>query len=109
MSDKNLLIGDTTYPHTPAFPKDLIGQLRFCAEEMASSSGHSICTIVMVKASLRIERLESELAEVQQDRVRYYWLQDWLESKVDSTEVFYQAKTRSAYNQAIDAAIKEGK
>jgi hypothetical protein len=35
MSDKNLLIGDTTYPHTQStFPTELIDQLRFCANAL---------------------------------------------------------------------------
>ena len=104
MSDKNL-IGDTTYPHTPSLIKRWAIDPEWQHEDIEILEDDSGAWVTYKDHKDRIERLESELAEVQHDRVRYYWLQDWLESKVDSTEVFYQAKTRSAYNQAIDAAI----
>lgn len=71
---KNLFLGaGTVHAIEPVLPTGLVDQLRFCAEAMVSSSGHSVCTIAMGKASLRIEQLERELAEAQKYANRYSW------------------------------------
>ncbi len=58
------------------------------------------------------ENVLNELAEAKKDQARYYWMQDWIESRVKGTKEFLRAKTRSDFDQAIDAAIasiQEGK
>ena len=55
----------------------------------------------------RIMELEADLAESRKDQVRYQYVIDWLESNVIATAAFTHARTRSEYDQAIDAAIKE--
>ena len=57
--------------------------------------------------TLRIERLEIQLAEARKDQARYQYVIDWLESNVIATAAFTHARTKSEYDQAIDAAIKD--
>jgi hypothetical protein len=54
-----------------------------------------------------IKQLEQELAEAKKDQARYQYVIDWLESNVIATAAFTHARTKSEYDQAIDAAIKE--
>jgi hypothetical protein len=54
-----------------------------------------------------IKQLEQKLAEARKDQVRYQYVIDWLESNVIATAAFTHARTKSEYDQAIDAAIKE--
>ena len=105
MSDKNLLIGNTNYPHlSQSTNENICAQLRELAPELVEHHTKQI-----VFAVDRIEQLERELADAQKDAKRYYWLQDWLESKTSCTLVFCKAVSRQEYDQAIDAAIQEGK
>ena len=52
-------------------------------------------------------QLEADLEDARKDHARYQWIQDWLESSISATPAFCKAVTRSEYDQAIDAAIKE--
>ena len=61
----------------------------------------------IVQLQNRIAQLEADLAEARKDHARYHWIQDWLESSISATPAFCKAVTRSEYDQAIDAAIKE--
>ena len=56
---------------------------------------------------IRITQLESDLAAAKKDQARYQYVIDWLESNVIATAAFTHARTKSEYDQAIDAAIKE--
>lgn len=56
-----------------------------------------------------VAKLESQLAEAKKDQARYYWMQDWIENRVRATKEFLRAKTRSDFDQAIDAAMQEWK
>lgn len=55
----------------------------------------------------RIAQLEADLAEARKDQARYQYVIDWLESNVIATAAFTHARTKSEYDQAIDAATKE--
>lgn len=55
----------------------------------------------------RIAQLEADLADARKDQARYQYVIDWLESNVIATAAFTHARTKSEYDQAIDAAIKE--
>jgi len=55
----------------------------------------------------RIQELEQQLAEARKDQARYQYVIDWLESNVIATAAFTHARTKSDYDQAIDAATKE--
>jgi hypothetical protein len=59
----------------------------------------------LVVAANTVDELESQLAEAKKDQARYRWMQDWHEDRVKGIREFYMAKTRSEYDQAIDAAI----
>lgn len=52
-------------------------------------------------------QLEADLADAKKDQARYQYVIDWLESNVIATAAFTHARTKSEYDQAIDAAIKE--
>jgi len=58
-------------------------------------------------AESRIAQLEADLAAARKDQARYQYVIDWLESNVIATAAFTHARTKSEYDQAIDAAIKE--
>ena len=96
---ENLFLGDSTYLHTPE--QTLPMRLR-CNED----NGLTLETdCLMSEAADRIEQLERELAEAQKDTKRYYWLQDWIESRTNATSAFCKAVSRQEYDAAIDAAI----
>lgn len=59
--------------------------------------------------SNHIEQLEQKQAEAIKDQSRYQYVIDWLESNVTTNAAFTHARTRSEYDQAIDAALKEDK
>lgn len=54
-----------------------------------------------------VAQLEAALADARKDQARYQYVIDWLESNVIATAAFTHARTKSEYDQAIDAAIKE--
>lgn len=61
----------------------------------------------IVQLQNRIAQLEADLADARKDQARYQYVIDWLESNVIATAAFTHARTKSEYDQAIDAAIKE--
>jgi hypothetical protein len=108
MSDKNMFLGDSAYPHTPkTFPTELIDQLRFCANALETEYGYNIFSIAIAKSIDRIEQLERELAESKKGHARYEYMRKltpnsfkclWLEN--------LDGKAR--FDDLVDAAIKEG-
>ena len=87
MSDKNLLIGDTNYPHT----SDMT------LTEMLRSGTYSMITLA---AADRIEQLERELAAEKIGHARYQHVRNM------PKESFIDIKGNcEAFDKAIDAAI----
>jgi hypothetical protein len=120
MSDKNLLIGDTTYPHTPStFPTELIDQLRFCANALETEYGYNIFSIAIAKSIDRIEQLERELDQEKTDcteallefataQSRYEYVRKLNAHQFQ--EIFMRNLAGSGhFDDVIDAAIKESK
>lgn len=76
------------------------GSFSWRDEEKAFNAG-------LLAQSDRIKELESQLEEAKKDQARYQYVIDWLESNVIATAAFTHARTKSEYDQAIDAATKE--
>jgi hypothetical protein len=97
MSDKNLLIGDTTYPHTPITLK------------MIPSAQSTVVLPSRVVDALhdRIEQLERKLADAQKDAERYRFL-NYLGCIFDIDGEEYKV-CEFRMNDVIDAAIQDGK
>ena len=94
---EHLFLGDSTYPHTPAFPTGLADQLRFCANAFDNEFGHNLFSLTITKSAERIEQLEREL---KQEKTRYTGCFHMLIAEQDSN---------AAMQSKIDAAISEVK
>ena len=127
---ENIFFGDTTYPHIPdaedhpVLVIDAAGNpvLETCGSVKAPANYSFECVNNFVHCEdpqyeelqylalgmvTRIAQLETELAEARKDQARYQYVIDWLESNVFAPAAFTHARTRSEYDQVIDAAIKE--
>ena len=104
MSDKNLLIGDTTYPHLAASTNENIcAQLRKLAPDLVEHHTKQI-----VFAADRIEQLERELIEAKKGHARYEYVRKLNAHQFQ--KIFTMNLTSAVrFDNFIDAAIKKPK
>jgi hypothetical protein len=98
MSDKNLLIGDTTYPHTP---EPTLSMLLRCNDD----NGLTLETdLLMSEAADRIEQLERQVTEAQKGHERYEYVRKL--SAYQFQKIFTMNLTSAIrFDDLIDAAI----
>ena len=99
MSDKNLLIGDTTYPHlAQSTNENICAQLRELAPDLVKHHTKQI-----VFAIDRIEQLERELAEAQKDASRWNYVKQTTTAVRDGSQVLFC--TPDEFQDSVDTAI----
>ena len=119
MSDKNMFLGDTTYPHTKT--KLQINRELISAEfdhffefetgdksQVTSVSCRLFAGRILQKSNERIEQLERELAEAQKGHARYEYVRKLNVRQFQ--EIFIRNLSGEYhFDDLIDAAIQERK